>query len=94
MRRLLIDLSTVLAFGVASSVAFAQSGTTRTALSGTVLDADGGVLPGATVEVKNNRTGVVTRTVTNSTGAFDVPAIDAGHLHHHGVAERLQDRRC
>ena len=78
MRRLLMILSTVLAFGVASSVAFAQSGTTRTALSGTVLDTDGGGLPGATVEVKNARTGVVIRTVTNSTGVFDVPAIDAG----------------
>jgi hypothetical protein len=78
MRRLWIVLMAVLSIGVGSSVALAQSGTTRTALSGTVLDTDGGALPGATVEVKNARTGVVIRTVTSSTGIYDVPAIDAG----------------
>ena len=60
------------------SAADAQSGTTRTGLSGTVVDSAGGVLPGATVEVKNNRTGVTTTTMTNQTGTFDVPALDAG----------------
>jgi hypothetical protein len=59
--------------------ALAQSGTTRTALSGTVLDSGGGALPGVSVEVKHTRTGVVTTTVTNATGVFDVPALDAGH---------------
>jgi len=60
------------------SAAHAQSGSTRTGLSGTVVDSGGGVLPGATVEVKNNRTGVTTTTITNATGVFDVPALDAG----------------
>src|SRR5262245_49965091 len=78
MRRLWICFMTVLALGGASAVALAQSGTTRTALSGTVLDTDGGALPGATVEVKNARTGVVIRTVSSSTGIYDVPALDAG----------------
>ena len=40
------------------SATSAQSGSTKTGLSGTVIDTGGGVLPGATVEVKNNRTGV------------------------------------
>src|SRR5687767_9822363 len=56
----------ILAAGV--TPALAQSGTTRTALSGTVLDSGGGALPGVSVEVKHNRTGVVTTTVTNDTG--------------------------
>ena len=68
----------VAVLGLTISTSYAQSGTTRTALSGTVQDSGGGLLPGATVEVKNNRTGVVTPTVTNATGVFDVPAIDAG----------------
>ena len=80
MRVCLCRLTVIAAavIGLTSPAAYAQSGTTRTALSGTVLDSAGGVLPGATVEVKNNRTGVVTRTTTNATGLFDVPAIDAG----------------
>jgi len=60
-----------------ASIAFAQ-GSTKTTLSGVVVDASGGVIPGATVEVKNNRTGVITTALTNSTGAFDVPALDPG----------------
>ena len=60
-----------------TSIAFAQ-GSTKTALSGLIVDTTGGGVPGATVEVKNNRTGVVTTAVTNSTGAFDIPAIDPG----------------
>ena len=35
-------------------------------------------MPGATVAVKNLRTTVTLTAVTNSAGAFDVPALDAG----------------
>ena len=79
MRLALLRLALSLVILVAGAApALAQSGTTRTALSGTVLDSGGGALPGVSVEVKHNRTGVVTATVTNDTGVFDVPAIDAG----------------
>src|SRR5262245_44964290 len=70
-------LATIAAIVLASPLLLAQ-GSTKTTLSGSVTDSSGGVLPGATVEVKNNRTGVATNTVTNTTGAFNVPAIDAG----------------
>ena len=53
----------------------AQSGS---ALSGVVVDGGGGIIPGATVTVKNNATGVAFETVTNSSGAFSVPALDVG----------------
>lgn len=58
--------------------AFAQGGSARTSLSGNVVDKTGGVIPGASVEVKNNATGVATTTITNSTGLFSVPALDPG----------------
>ena len=73
-RRWFVTLAIVLC---SASVAFAQ-GSTKTTLSGVVVDASGGVIPGATVEVKNARTGVITNAITNSTGAFDVPALDPG----------------
>jgi hypothetical protein len=75
IRRLALALSIVC---LVTTQAAAQSGTTKSALSGTVVDADGGVIPGATVDVKNTRTGVLTSTVTNQIGVFEVPAIDAG----------------
>ena len=79
MRRVVLVVLAAIALIVAFvSAAHAQSGTTRTGLSGTVADSGGGILPGATVELKDNRTGVKTTVLTNSTGTFDIPAIDAG----------------
>ena len=51
---------------------------TGSSLSGVVVDGGGGIIPGATVSVKNAATGVTVETVTNNAGAFSVPAIDVG----------------
>src|SRR5689334_9114447 len=59
------------------SITLAQ-GTTKTNLSGVVTDSTGGVIPGATVTIKNERTGVVTTVITGSAGAFDAPALNPG----------------
>ena len=58
--------------------AFAQGGGTAASLTGSVVDPEGGVIPGATVEVKNNATGVTERLTTNASGAFSVPALNPG----------------
>ena len=58
-------------------LAAGQGGSAKSTLTGTVVDEGGAVLPGATVIVKNASTGVETHVVTNSTGAFDVPVLDA-----------------
>jgi hypothetical protein len=63
-------------FTIITAPAFAQGGSARTSLSGVVKDNTGGALPGATVTVKNDATGVETQVVTNSSGAFGVPALD------------------
>src|SRR5262245_46392378 len=60
-----------------STMAFAQGGSAKSSLSGVVVDAGGGVIPGATVTVKNDATGVVASTTTNTAGVFNLPAIDA-----------------
>src|SRR5262245_17629789 len=62
---------------VSSIPAFGQ-GSATTSLSGTVTDNGGGVIPGATVVVKNDATGVAYETITTESGAFNVPALDAG----------------
>ena len=51
---------------------------TNSSLSGVVVDAAGGIMPGATVVVKNTATGATFETVTGSSGTFAVPALDAG----------------
>ena len=53
-------------------------GSATSSLSGIVTDTGGGVIPGATVVVKNNATGVTTESTTTAAGTFNVPALDPG----------------
>ncbi len=69
-------LSALLLLGVSAN-ALAQS-SSASSLSGVVVDADGGAIPGATVIVKNNATGVAVEAVSNASGRFAFPVIDPG----------------
>jgi hypothetical protein len=60
-----------------SGLAFGQ-GAARTTLTGSVVDASGGVIPGADVVVKNNATGIEYRTVSDGTGHFSIEGITSG----------------
>jgi len=74
--RLLVPLlAVVLAAG--GGLAYAQGGATST-LSGTVLDASGAVVPGATITAKDNATGAVFTSVSGANGAFTIPAMPPG----------------
>ncbi|HVL69240.1 MAG TPA: carboxypeptidase-like regulatory domain-containing protein [Vicinamibacterales bacterium] len=71
-----------LAFVVALSwtaTAFGQAGTAT--LVGTVTDAQGAVLPGATVTVTNRATGTTRSVVTNESGNYNVAALVPGRYH-------------
>lgn len=48
-------------------------------IAGTVTDATGGVIPGATVTATNVDTGVKATTKTNATGAYSFPELAVGH---------------
>ena len=63
--------------------AFALPSTTRAqsltgAISGTVADAQGGMLPGADVALTNQESKTVQRTVTNNDGVFVFASVPAG----------------
>src|SRR4029450_4382339 len=78
MSRNLIGLLCAVLFTLmADARAFAQGGA-MSSISGTVVDSDGGVIPGATVVVKNNASGTTFNAVTNSAGTFSVPSLAAG----------------
>ena len=72
MQKIVLSIMILLISGLAI---FAQSSAGR--LVGTVSSADG-VLPGATVEIRDNATGKIINVVTSSEGAFTVPNIDPG----------------
>jgi carboxypeptidase family protein/TonB-dependent receptor-like protein len=64
----------------AAASAFAQgAGNVRSSIGGTVTDTSGGVIPGATVVIRNLDTSVKTELVTTSAGTFVAPAIDPGN---------------
>jgi len=79
MRRQVIRLLwAVCLVALAGTPAYAQGGRTTTSLSGTVTDASGAVIPGATIVVKNTATNATFEAVSNEQGAFSVPALDVG----------------
>ena len=59
-----------------ASGAYAQS--QSGSINGTVVDSQGGVLPGADIAAKSNATGGEFRAVTNTEGQFTIPALNAG----------------
>src|SRR5262250_409007 len=59
-----------------SAPAFAQS--TYATVTGTVEDTSRALLPGVTVTATNNATGVATTSVTNESGAYNVPGLLPG----------------
>jgi hypothetical protein len=57
-----------------AGIASAQTGK----IGGKVTDSQGGVLPGATVVVRNVATGLSLTQVTNAAGSYNFPSLDPG----------------
>ena len=72
-------LAAVILVCLAAPGALAQGAASTTTISGVVTDKDGGVVPGATVTIKNDATGVtLSPLVTNTQGQWALPGIDPG----------------
>ena len=74
MRKSSVLLAILIVLCAASAFAQTSTGSIR----GTVTDATQAVLPGATVTVTNEDTGLIRATVTNSAGVYSVPALPVG----------------
>src|SRR5215467_1218497 len=73
LRTVLLSVSILIA-SAASAFAQAASGS----ISGTITDAQGGVLPGVTLTVQNAETGVVRTSVTEADGKYRVAGLNPG----------------
>ena len=78
MRRPSLRTALVCVIGILLLAAPASAQTVLGRVAGTVLDASGGVLPGATVTLTNVATTQAATTITTDTGAFTFPQIPAG----------------
>lgn len=70
-----VALASVIVFLAFAGESFAQTAST---LAGRVVDASGGVLPGATVTARNSETGLVRTTVTGEDGSYRLPQLPVG----------------
>jgi hypothetical protein len=61
---------------IGATNAFAQGGSGT--LTGTVLDASKALIPGATIAALNTATGVTTTTLSNDSGAYNLPSLPPG----------------
>src|SRR5260370_31473830 len=61
---------------VASGALFAQG--ERATIGGTVTDSTGAVVPQARITVRNERTNILNKAESNSSGLFVVPALEPG----------------
>jgi hypothetical protein len=77
--KILVHVAFLAAFALIafSYGAFAQSGG-NVAITGTVMDASGAVVPNAKVSVTENSTGVTRTTVSNGAGQFNVSSLPPG----------------
>ena len=70
------EMVLVFALSCLSTVQAQNAGTG--ALAGTVNDASGAMISGATVTATNSSTGATRTAVTNSTGSYRIPALPPG----------------
>jgi len=74
LKKCLLGLA-MLVLLVFSGQVFCQS---NSSIGGSVTDATGGVLPGASITVSNVATGITQKAVTNSAGVYAVPGLPVG----------------
>ena len=75
MRRRTIAAAMLLCFYL-SSPTFAQ--TTNATVGGTVSDATGALIPGVEITATNTQTGIVNKTLTNESGAYQFASLQSG----------------
>ena len=90
--RIVLAIAMLVALGGSLNTLQAQGLTGQ--ISGTVTDSGGGVMPGATVTVKNAGTNLTRETVTGADGAFLFPDLLAGTYDINVTVERVQDLRA
>src|SRR5262245_31063810 len=73
LRTVLLSVSILIA---SAASAFAQAASAS--ISGTITDAQGGVLPGVTLTVQNAETGVVRTSISEADGKFRVAGLSPG----------------
>lgn len=77
--RLFLFVFAVLAFALAAAVPQLKAQTVSGSISGVVTDPSGAAIPSASVTLKSQDTGTVSKTTTNTSGVYGFPVVPVGH---------------
>ena len=88
-RLMLGCLAVVLSLSLAAPLSAQRAD--RAIITGVVMDPTGALIPGASVSILDEGTGVATDLESNAAGAFNSPSLVLGVLHRPGRERRLQD---
>jgi Carboxypeptidase regulatory-like domain len=77
--RLFLFAFAVLAFALAAAVPRLRAQTVSGSISGVVTDPSGAAIPSASVTLKSQDTGTVSKTTTNTSGVYGFPVVPVGH---------------
>jgi Carboxypeptidase regulatory-like domain/TonB-dependent Receptor Plug Domain len=77
-RRVVLNILGPVAIGMLLLPAIARAQTNVGQISGRIVDASGGALPGATVTITNERTGLVQTSTTETSGTYVFASVPAG----------------
>src|SRR6266545_1187517 len=78
MARRYITVAAALLFSLVITAGSFAQGSSTASISGVVIDAQGAMIPGADVVVKNDRTGESFAAVSSTQGVFSIPALITG----------------
>jgi Carboxypeptidase regulatory-like domain len=77
--RIILGVFAALVFALLSAVPLLRAQTVSGSISGVVTDPSGAAVPSASVTLKNQDTGAVAKTSSNSSGAYGFPVVPVGH---------------
>jgi len=77
-----------------SLLGFGQGGGTTSSITGVVVDASGGVIPGADVMIKNTATSAEFKAITADNGTFSVPGPEWRDIFCYHHCAELQGSGC
>jgi hypothetical protein len=77
-----LGLAAAILVAAVPGIARAQ-GSSTSSITGVVVDAEGGFVPGASIKIKSDSTSAEFTAVSGANGVFTVPAVNVGVLHHH-----------
>ena len=93
-RKMIWAVALAAAASAGTSSSYAQNSNSAE-VKGSITDSSSALIPGATIQLKNIQTGVVTTTTSNGDGLYDIPSVELGNytltVHKDGFGDSVRN---